>query len=810
MPEQIQQIDYAIVPKTHPSIYLMHKYWARKPHNVVAEYIRHYTKESDIVLDPFCGSGVTVIEALRLSRKAIGVDLDPVATFITKCTSMQIDLEEFERTFKEIKNKVRDKVFSLYKTHCIKCKKEAFAEAIVWSKEKPTEIRYSCKCSKDILWKDADKDDLTHLQKIENLKIPFWYPKNELIWNTRVNVHKGTKVNDLFTKRNLFGLSIILNEIESIKKNGIKELLKFTFSSSVPQASKLVFVIRQRGRESGKIKKSKRPEVGSWATRGYWIGEEFFEINAWNCFEQRFNKILRGKTESNEVIGKFFKEGKKFEDLLKDANVLILNQSALDLHLIPSNSVDYVFTDPPYGDSVPYLELDYMWASWLRFEPNFDEEIIISNSPVRNKRSEEEYARMLTQAFKEVFRVLKPNHYCTVTFHNADVGVYNSVIKSIVLTGFELDKILYQPPSRPSAKTLLAPYGSAEGDYYIRFKKPDISRQSANEKHVDMLRFEKIVIQAVKEIIAERGEPVTYNDILKSIYIELDKEGYLNIAKTEDIEKILNRYKDKEFVFIKGSGWWFKNPEKYFLHITPLQDRVETFVVQTLRKKFKASFDEILQDIFIELKNALTPEPTKVKAILMEYAKPTKDKKWQLKPSVEIRIKEHNQVIGFLAEIGKKLGFKIHIGLREQGEIYEGKPLSNLLDTIKISLSKPIKEIDILWIKDNKIAYAFDVEYTTGITEAIVRGSYIPSVRDVKRILVIPEEREKLLYKKVNAPVLKDRVEEYGWRFMFFKDLKGFFEWSKHKKELDVEKFEEIIKALKPERERQLTLSEIK
>jgi len=76
----------AVIAKTHPPIYLMHKFWARKPHNVVSRYIEYYTNPGDVVLDPFVGSGVTVIEAARLGRKAIGNDLNPIATFITEMT----------------------------------------------------------------------------------------------------------------------------------------------------------------------------------------------------------------------------------------------------------------------------------------------------------------------------------------------------------------------------------------------------------------------------------------------------------------------------------------------------------------------------------------------------------------------------------------------------------------------------------------------------------------------------------------------------------------------------------------------------
>ena len=63
--ESVEQINYATVAKPHTPMYLMHKYWARKPHNVVSEYIENYTKEGELVLDPFCGSGPTPIEAIK-------------------------------------------------------------------------------------------------------------------------------------------------------------------------------------------------------------------------------------------------------------------------------------------------------------------------------------------------------------------------------------------------------------------------------------------------------------------------------------------------------------------------------------------------------------------------------------------------------------------------------------------------------------------------------------------------------------------------------------------------------------------------
>lgn len=67
--------------KSHPAHYLMHKYWGRKPHNVVREYIDNYTNPGDIVLDPFMGSGVVPIEAIKNNRRSIGIDINPMSRF---------------------------------------------------------------------------------------------------------------------------------------------------------------------------------------------------------------------------------------------------------------------------------------------------------------------------------------------------------------------------------------------------------------------------------------------------------------------------------------------------------------------------------------------------------------------------------------------------------------------------------------------------------------------------------------------------------------------------------------------------------
>jgi len=788
--EKIEHIDYAIVAKPHSSRYLMHRYWARKPHNVVSKYIEHYSKEGDIVLDPFAGSGVTAIESLILKRKAIAVDLDPVSNFITRCTVLPADLEALDDIFSTIKNTVKPQIDELYQTKCSRCGENTIAEAIIWNGNKPIEIRYRCQCKKqgkETLWKEVEQDDLDRLSQIDATTIPYWHPTTRLVWNSRVNVSRDMTVVDLFTHRNLFALAAIFNAIEKIANPIHKQLMKFCFTSSLGQASKMVFVYRKAGREK---------QVGGWATRGYWIPREYFEINAWNGFEERFQKLKRGKTETNQLLGSDLQEATNFKELSDKKPFLVLNQSTTALSSIPDDSVDYIFTDPPYGDSVPYLELDLLWASWLREQQNFDDEIVISDSPER-KKDFDEYYRMLRQAFLEINRVLKPSRWLTVTFHNTDMQIYNSIIRAVVYSGFKLDKILYQQPARTSAKALLAPYGSAIGDYYLRFLKPESPRQFAlDEALIDLSAFENIVVDAVRSIIAKRGQPVSYNDVLQGIYVMLDQYGYLLAAKPDRIENVLEKHKDTDFEFIEVKGWWLKNPQEYLLHVIPLNERVEMTVIQALRRVAKASFDDILQDLFLTFKNALTPNPPVVASILNEYALKTKDGKWKLKPSVEIRENEHSMMIHLLCSIGIKSGFSIFSG--HPSASYEGekvtdlkgyKTLERIVDIDSGSLKK-VEEIDVVWHKGGVITHIFEVENTTGITEALVRGANISY--EVKRYIVLPEERDNLLQSRMREPLLADQFTQGRWQVIYYGRLSEFFEEHKRKKYTLME-FESIV-----------------
>jgi len=113
--------------------YNIHTYWSKKPHDAIREYIRHYTKPGDLVLDPFSGSGGTALAALSEGRKAISIDRSPAATFITYNYSTLVDVEALDAAAARVLAGIADVFQWLYETTCDKCGGKAKVTHTVYS-----------------------------------------------------------------------------------------------------------------------------------------------------------------------------------------------------------------------------------------------------------------------------------------------------------------------------------------------------------------------------------------------------------------------------------------------------------------------------------------------------------------------------------------------------------------------------------------------------------------------------------------------------------------------------------------------------
>src|ERR1035437_2958040 len=130
--KSIKHLNRQIPPEAHTAMYNFHKYWSRKTWNVVGKFIETYSKENDIVFDPFGGSGVSALEALKIGRRVIISDLSPISTEIIRLTIKNVSLTKLEEAFRRVETKVKKKIQNLYLTNCRHCEKELAFDCAIW------------------------------------------------------------------------------------------------------------------------------------------------------------------------------------------------------------------------------------------------------------------------------------------------------------------------------------------------------------------------------------------------------------------------------------------------------------------------------------------------------------------------------------------------------------------------------------------------------------------------------------------------------------------------------------------------------
>ena len=448
---------------SYSPMYKMHKYWARKPWYLVNQYIQHFTREGEVVLDPFCGSGVTGLEAIACSRSAVLVDLNPTATFIAKMTAtVDFDFYEIKRAFRQIAIKYSDRIQSLYwlDQTCSLCNSPFETRHLLRGPkfETPVVVAHCpyCGVKNSQIRRELKSKERDFLAKIEAEQITTWYPQvafpNKFI-KDRITYKGIQHIHQIFTPRNLKALSWIFEGINQIDNETIRGLLTLAFSNTLLHVSKL-----------------KAENVRPMAVNSYWVPDDWIEENVWYRFTERVKLVERGMKVAMGRISKRKAEGLK-----------VYTHTSTDLSMIADNTVDYIFTDPPYGDSIQYSELSRIWNAWLKQDFPIQEEVIIN--PTQNKEHIQ-YEMLLTQAFSEMYRVLKPGRWLTLCFHNKSFETWNAILQACKKAKFRYGNALPQKPLAQSFTQAWAKH-SPKTDLLINLYKPLGTLHSASTKDKD-------------------------------------------------------------------------------------------------------------------------------------------------------------------------------------------------------------------------------------------------------------------------------------------------------------------------------------
>jgi hypothetical protein len=458
--KSVTEVADFVTPKTYTGLAGFHKYWGKKPIESLCYLIEKCTKEGDTVMDPFLGSGLVSKECLLRNRRFVGIDINPFsiehATLLLNLPSSQ----EYYQALIEIENSVSEKIGNTYLTS-----EKKIASHYLWEGNELVSVWIKPETGRNRIELEPSELDLNSYSTYQDYK-PLHFRNLRFFTNSRINVKPSMTVSDIFTGRAMRNIDLLIESFSDYPAN-LKRALLLTLTSSAGQMSKMVFAIKNRskGKRNGNGDKI---EVGSWVI-GFWLPDTHFEINVWNCFKNRANKLLKALPNKRQVVYTVSNDPASVE--APGCDVWLINSDCRSaLKKMPSQSVSFVCTDPPHSDRVPYLELSELWNSLLGYIVDFEREIVVSNAKERQK-SKIVYNSEMTDFFWGISRVLKPNGYIALYFNARDDESWQ-YLKSIEKTSETL-KFIGCFPMTYSATSVVQDNrkGAMKSDYIIIYQK---------------------------------------------------------------------------------------------------------------------------------------------------------------------------------------------------------------------------------------------------------------------------------------------------------------------------------------------------
>lgn len=550
-------------------LYMAHSYHTKVPYKAIMRYILHYTDPGDIVLDGFSGTGMTGVAAQKCENIDMGIsaeisnakwgkryavlsDISPIAGYISHNYNNPFDLDRFTNEFETIVNEVEKKYGYLYKTRhvnsaqmeivdsegtinyviwsdvflCPECSREVVfwdeavdldnkqisnefncphchaimkkgnckrsveqiiekdGSIIEMSKQVPVRINYSFMGKR--YEKNPGEEDLKKINEITYSNIPYWYPTERMCEGTearRNDISGITNVHHFMTKRNLLIFSAIMNREDM-------NLSRIVFTSIMMNCTKTY-----RYRTNGK---------GGSISGTLYIPSLFQENNIFESARRKVSDFQKRRNIDSSIVG----------------------VSSTTKLLVPTNSIDYIFTDPPFGSNLNYSELSFIWESWLKVKTNVMKEAIINKA---QKKTISSYHDLMEKCFSEYYRVLKPNRWITVEFHNSQNAVWNVIQESLQKVGFVVADVRILNKKQDSFKQIKAG-GAVKEDLVISAYKPkeslkkglsqDIGIKSVwqfVQQHLEKLPV-VVVIDGKIEVVEERKSYLLF-DRMVSFYL---------------------------------------------------------------------------------------------------------------------------------------------------------------------------------------------------------------------------------------------------------------------------------------------------
>ncbi|MDQ3689145.1 MAG: hypothetical protein M3406_03750, partial [Chloroflexota bacterium] len=431
-------------------VYNAHSYHTKVPPEAIEPFIAHHTEPGAVVLDPFAGSGMTGVAASRLGRLAKLSDLSPAAAHIAWNLTHACDPVRFQAAAQGVLAEMARDFDELYGTACWGCGDRATIAYTIWtdrlacpgcaaavsvwqSATDPATGRvdasFRCPSCRTVIRRrgarridsvpaslavdcgdcgrlshDATDSEAESGLSFRREDITSWYPTTALRADREMYIRSAlgtrgiTSLADLYTPRNLAALSLLWKAIGQVEDSRVRQALALAFTNTAWHGT----IMRRYNAHGGQ-----RPLTGT-----LYIPHLSSEVNVGNVFAHKIKQLAT-----------FYRTEKGVAD------VEVAVGSATDLSDVPDRSVDYVFTDPPFGSNIFYADCNLIWESWLGSLTDVRSEAVVNKSLKRaaGGKTLEDYRGLMQASFAEMARVLRRDAWATLVFHSTDAGVWREI-----------------------------------------------------------------------------------------------------------------------------------------------------------------------------------------------------------------------------------------------------------------------------------------------------------------------------------------------------------------------------------------------
>jgi len=476
------------------AIYNAHSYHTKVPPEGIVPYILHYTEPGELILDPFCGSGMTGVAAMMCARPPMGVevppgarlgarnailnDLSPAACHIAYNYTHPVDVKALKAEFDRIMRVLQPEFDWLYGTSCDRCDGPATIQYTIWS-----DVYKCCRCGAHmVLWEvavdhesGAVRDTFacpscgftgkkTKHTRVDSVPVVTNYECQNGCRPARSN-HRTTKaelrlIEEINTReipywyptdsvgpnremyiRSALHLRNITRVCDFYTKRNLWALAavweKISNHSDDRVSTALRFVVSASLYVASKMSSfrydSRNPDntAGGIHKGTLYIPSLSKEAAIPGLFRNKWPYL-------SQVLGD------KAYFILDDVTTILTGSASATLKTFPGGAIDYIWTDPPFGSNIFYADCSLLWEAWLQDFTDVKQEAVWNKSlkPEEGGKTLDDYRRIMASAFAEMHRILKPGRWASVVFSNSDDRVWHAIRETASEAGFDLSNTM--------------------------------------------------------------------------------------------------------------------------------------------------------------------------------------------------------------------------------------------------------------------------------------------------------------------------------------------------------------------------------